>query len=123
MPIIFDIDRERKQIHALADGLITYADVEAHLSEEHGVAGLKFSELIDARHAVPQLTLGDVRQIIGLLRGLNLSFRFGPTAILVQGPFALLLDIIGMLVVDFCDIRSFSDEKEARTWLGWEPQI
>jgi len=98
MPITFDIDRGRKQIYAVADRPITNADVEEHLSVEHGVGGLGFSELIDARRTVPKLTSGDVRQIVGLLRGLRLNAHLGPTAVLVPSDYAFgLMSIVGML--------------------------
>jgi hypothetical protein len=122
MPIVFDIDRERNRIQTVAEGPITYPDVEEHISGEHGVSGLQFTELIDARRAVPKLSSGDVRQIAGLLRGLRLDFRLGPTAVLVPSDYAFgLLSMLAMFVADVCDVRPFRDEKEARMWLGWEP--
>jgi hypothetical protein len=123
MPITFDVDHERKRIHAVADGPITYAEVEEHISGENGVGGLDCSELVDARRTVPRLTSGDIRQIVGLLRGLSLNARLGPTAILVPTDYAFgLISMMGMLVDDVCDVRPFYAEKEALAWLGWEPQ-
>jgi hypothetical protein len=126
MPITFDIDRERKQIRTVADGPITYPDVEEHLSEERGVGGLNFRELVDARRAVLKLTAGDVRQIVGLLRGVSCSLNanFGPTAVLVRTDYVFgLMSMPEMLVGDVCEIKPFRDEKEASMWLGWEPEV
>ena len=123
MPIKLVIDPKRERIHTIAEGLITYADVENHLSEENGVGGLPYSELSDARRAVLRWSSGDVRQIVGLIRGLGMNFRHGPTAFLVATDYASgLIFMIGMLVDDICAIKPFRDEAEARAWLGWETQ-
>ena len=49
MPIILTVDHNNQQVHAVAIGQVSYADVEDHLMAERSFEGLAHSELVDAR--------------------------------------------------------------------------
>lgn len=122
MPIIIrNIDHDRNEIDAVAFGPIHYADVEKHLSEERTIRGLSYKEFIDARDADLSFAISpaEIRQIVALIRTLCQQSKFGPTAILVSTDFSFgIMRAMEMLLDDVAEIRSFRDEKLARSWLA-----
>lgn len=119
MPILSRIDHANAEIHSVAVGPITYADVESHLLRERHWQSLPYRELIDGRGAGPKLTPADVRRIVELLRKLSRESSLGRTAILVSTDYAYgLMHMLEMMVDDVCEIRVFRDEDEARAWLA-----
>jgi hypothetical protein len=122
MPIIIqDIDRERNEIEAVAFGPIDYAEIEKHLVEERNIGGLAYTEFIDARDAslVFAVSPAEIRQIVSLVRSLCQQSQFGATAVLVSTDFASgIMRAMEMLLEDVADLRSFRDEKLARSWLA-----
>jgi hypothetical protein len=122
MPIIIqDIDRERNEIEAVAFGPIDYAEIEKHLVEERNIGGLAYTEFIDARDAslVFAVSPAEIRQIVSLVRSLCQQSKFGATAVLVSTDFASgIMRAMEMLLEDVADLRSFRDEKLARSWLA-----
>jgi len=122
MPIIIqDIDRERNELEAVAFGPIDYAEIEKHLVEERNIGGLAYTEFIDARDAslVFAVSPAEIRQIVSLVRSLCQQSKFGATAVLVSTDFASgIMRAMEMLLEDVADLRSFRDEKLARSWLA-----
>jgi hypothetical protein len=122
MPIIIqDIDRERNELEAVAFGPIDYAEIEKHLVEERNIRGLAYTEFIDARDAslVFAVSPAEIRQIVSLVRSLCQQSKFGATAVLVSTDFASgIMRAMEMLLEDVADLRSFRDEKLARSWLA-----
>jgi len=122
MPIIIqDIDRERNEIEAVAFGPIDYAEIEKHLVEERNIGGLAYTEFVDARDAslVFAVSPAEIRQIVSLVRSLCQQSQFGATAVLVSTDFASgIMRAMEMLLEDVADLRSFRDEKLARSWLA-----
>jgi hypothetical protein len=51
VPVILNVDHERKEVDAVAIGPVLYADVEDHLLTERHFGGLPYKEFIDARCA------------------------------------------------------------------------
>src|SRR5271169_3115743 len=84
MPIILNVDHERKEVNCVAIGPISYADVDNHLSTERHFKGLAYKEFIDARGAGIAWTPDEIRQIVELLRSLAQESKLGPTAVLVS---------------------------------------
>jgi hypothetical protein len=124
MPIILNVDHERKEIDAVAVGPISYADVENHLSMEQHFGGLAYRELIDARGAGILLIPAEIRQIGALLRSLGQQSKLGPTAVLVSTDAAFgVMRMLQVLVEDVCEIMPFRDEQEARIWLSSHPVL
>lgn len=119
MPIILNVDHERKEVHAVAIGPISYSDVEDHLSTERHFGGLPYKEFVDARGAGISWTPAEIRQIVALLRSLGQQSKLGPTAVLVSNDAAFgVLRMLQTLVEDVCEVRPFRDEQEARIWLA-----
>jgi len=122
MPIIIqDIDRERNELEAVAFGPIDYAEIEKHLVEERNIGGLAYTEFIDARDAslVFAVSPAEIRHIVSLVRSLCQQSKFGATAVLVSTDFASgIMRAMEMLLEDVADLRSFRDEKLARSWLA-----
>jgi hypothetical protein len=119
MPIILNVDHERKEVHCVAVGPISFADVESHLASEKHFEGLAYKEFVDARGAGISFTPAEIRKIVDLLRGMARQSKLGPSAILVSGDLAYgILRMIEALVEDVCDIKPFRDEATARAWLA-----
>lgn len=122
MPILSKIDHTRREIRAVAVGPVTFADVDQHLMRERHWDGLAYREFIDGRGAGLQLTPGDVRRTVEILRRLSMETKLGRTAILVSSDYAYgLMRMLEMLVEDVCEIRVFRDEHMAEAWLN-EPE-
>ncbi|SRR5579883_2487801 len=122
MPILIQkIDREYKELDALAFGPIRYMEIEKHLIEERNIEGLSYKEFIDARDAglIFALNPSEIRQVVALVRNLCDQCKFGPTAILVVTDTAFgIMRAIEMLLDDVAEIRPFRDERLARSWLA-----
>jgi len=121
MPIILNIDHERKEAHAVATGPIHYADIETHLLAEGNFQGLPYRELFDARDATLMFSLSpsEIRSIVALVRTLSKESKLGPTAVIVADDFAFgIMHILEMLLEDVAEIKPFRDEQLARAWLA-----
>src|SRR5208282_5618342 len=110
MPIISKVDRERKEIHAVAVGPVTFADVEAHLLQQKNWGVLAYREFIDGRGAGPIFTPAEVRQIVELLRKMSEGSPLGRTAVLVSSDYAFgVMRMLEMLIDDVCQLKPFRD--------------
>lgn len=127
MPIVIrGIDREQKELDGVAFGPINYTDIEKHLLEERNIGGLAYKEFIDASDAdlVFALSPSEIRQTIALVRHLGQQVRFGPTAVLVSSDFAFgIMSAMEVLLEDVAEIRSFRQERLARSWLASRPPL
>ena len=119
---IVSIDDERRELFALADGVITLDAIRAHLDQERTAGALAYRELIDARGATPELSPADLRELIALLRGDALFARHGPTAVVVgtEDAFALVRTL-SLVLADVVTLRVFRDFAEAADWLAAMP--
>jgi hypothetical protein len=123
LPIVFTVDHNRREVHSIAIGPITYESIRSHLMQERHWGGLAYPELVDARGAGINITSSEVRQIVELLRTMGHQARMGPTAILVSSDLAFgLVRMVEMLVDDCCEVKPFRDEAEARAWLASKSQ-
>src|ERR1700681_1216270 len=73
MPITMTIDHERREVDAVATGLIRYADVEKHILAERNFGGMAYKEFFDVRDAklLFALSSAEIRQIVALVRDLS----------------------------------------------------
>ena len=123
MPIVFTVDHQRREVHSIAIGPVTFESVRSHLMQERQWQGLSYPELIDARGAGIEFTPPEVREVVDLLRRLGTESRLGPTAVLVSSDAAFgIISMLEMLVEDVCEIKPFRDESEARAWLASKSQ-
>jgi hypothetical protein len=119
VPIVFTVDHERREVHSIAIGPVTFESIRTHLMQEKHWRGLTYPELVDARGAGIDFTPSEVREVVELLRNLGAESRLGPTAVLVSSDAAYgIIRMLEMLVEDVCEIKPFRDESEARAWLA-----
>jgi len=112
------VDHQRRETYAVATGAITLADVRSHIEEERAAGGLAYPELIDARHATPDVTPAEVRDVVDQLRHMALDETLGPTAIVVASEVAFgMLRMLEILIEEVAVIRPFRDYDEAVRWL------
>lgn len=118
MGIRFTVDHATKIVVAVAEGPVRFGDIRTHLLEERSYQGLPYSEILDARNAIPEVTSNDVRAIVELLQELHRENKLGPTAIIVGSELAFgMARMLEILTDDICAIRPFWNFDEAATWL------
>ena len=114
----YSVDLKQRLVTAVAEGMVSAADVREHLSSEQRDSALTFRELIDARHAWIKLSPSEVRDIVELLRSFSLQHYLGPTAVFVSSPVAFgVIRMLEALVEDVCVVRPFHDFAQAESWV------
>jgi len=118
MPITATYDHQHRRVLATATGQISLEEIRSHLEEERQEPALGYTEVIDARGAVPDFPPADVRILVAWLRWLGERTRLGPTAVVVDSDFTFgMTRMIEMLVEDVTPIRPFRDKLDAELWL------
>jgi hypothetical protein len=118
MPITAIYDHPHRRVSARAEGRVTIEEIRDHLEEERQEPGLAYSELIDARRAVPDFSPADVRVLVALLRWLGERTRLGPTAVVVEDQFQFgMVRMVEILVEDVCEVKPFYNAIDAERWL------
>jgi hypothetical protein len=120
MPVRFRYDKDLRMLLTTAEGLVSFDDVAAHISEESRQRALGYRELIDATRAQTSLTAEELRQIVARVLATMRTNQFGPTALVTNDDtlygmasmFAILSDLQGGPHVGA--FRSFDD---ALSWL------
>ena len=119
MPITATYDHEHRRVVAAAVGRITLDDIRSHLEEERQEPALAYTEVIDARGAIPDFPPADVRVLVAWVRWLAERTRLGPTAVIVDSDFAFgMTRMIEVLVEDVALVKPFRDKLEAELWLN-----
>ena len=119
MPFRHAIDRATGRLRTVAEGLVTYADVRAHLDEEAADHALGLPELIDARSAELAASPAEIRDLVVVLRRLAADGPLGATAIVVATEYVYgMMRMLQLLVDDVCQIQPFFTVDEAERWLG-----
>lgn len=118
MPITATYDHQHRRVIATAVGRISLDEIRSHLEEERQEPALGFTEVIDARDAIPDFHPADVRILVAWLRWLAERTRLGPTAIVVDSDFAFgMARVIETLVEDVALVKPFRDKLDAELWL------
>ena len=118
MPITAIYDHEHRRVVATAVGRVTLDEIRSHLEEEREEPALAFTEVIDARGAIPDFQTADVRVLVAWLRWLAERTRLGPTAVIVDSDFAFgITRMIEVLVEDVALVKPFRDKLSAELWL------
>jgi hypothetical protein len=118
MPITATYDHQHRRVLATAVGQISLDEIRSHLEEERQEPALGYTEVIDARGAVPDFPPADVRILVAWLRWLGERTRLGPTAVVVDSDFTFgMTRMIEMLVEDVTPIKPFRDKLDAELWL------
>ena len=118
MGITATFDHQHRRVSARAEGRITLDEIREHLEEERQEPALGYSELIDARGAIPDFPPADVRVLVAWLRWLGERTRLGPTAVVVDSDLAFgIARMVEMLVDDVCQVKPFRNKLDAELWL------
>ena len=121
MSITSTTDHSRQHIQSVAAGPVGYADIAEHLAREKQADSLSYRELVDGRDAVATFTPDETRSIVERLRKLGQEVPIGRKAVIAPHGIAFALTrMIEMLSEDFCEVRAFLDENDARIWLERE---
>jgi hypothetical protein len=122
MPIQFTYDPELKILLTVAEGVVSFAEIQKHLDDETAARALGYPELFDATAASTSLTPGEVNQIVGRLQ-IMCNVPFGPTAfVTVNDTFFGMARMIAIL----CELRGgpkvavFRTRDESLAWLALE---
>lgn len=119
MPITATYDHQHHRVLAEATGRVSLDEIRSHLEEERQEPALAYSELVDARGAIPDFPPMDVRVLVAWLRWLGERTRLGPTAIIVDSDFAYgMARMIETLVEDVALIKPFRNKLDAELWLN-----
>ena len=119
MPITFTVDHAGLAILAIAAGTVTFADISDHLLQQEHSRILHYQEFVDGRDAIAMFTPAEAHGVVELLRNLSAKTAVGRKAILVAAGGAFgLTRMIEMLSEEFCEVRPFEVEAEARAWLA-----
>lgn len=120
MPIRFIYDPYVRILFSTAEGIVSFSDIDIHLTEEHRELALAHRELVDASAATTNLTSAEVRIVVERLRGLMQKGPFGPTALVTSDD--TLFGMANMLAI-ISDLRGgpsvgvFRTFDEALDWL------
>src|SRR5262245_30209861 len=81
MPIHYAVDHETGRLLTVAEGVVTYDDINSHLDAETRSRDVARPELVDARLATTTITSDQVRQLSYRAARMLQSGAVGPTAI------------------------------------------
>jgi hypothetical protein len=101
--ITYVLDRGRRRMRARAEGLVTYAEVVAHLDAGERGAAAGYDELFDATGATTDLTADQVRALALRARALRQKGPLGAVAVVATNElafglarmYALLCETVG----------------------------
>lgn len=118
MPLITEVDHERREVRTIGVGPVTYADVKAHVFQEHRERGISYPELMDLSGSGIKFDPAETRKIVELLRDLSREEPMGRTAVIVSSDSVLgIANSMATLLEGICEVRVFRGEEEARNWL------
>jgi hypothetical protein len=88
------------------------------MSLESHFRGLYYPEFFDSRGGQLSLTPTEINEMAGVIRSLGKRSKLGRTAVLVADDATFgVVRMLEMSFEDFCEVRPFRDEQEARVWL------
>jgi hypothetical protein len=114
MPISHAIDRTLGRMHTLAEGLVTFDELNTHLDIEALERGLELPELFDARGAITNVTADQVRRLVARAHATSQTRALGPTAVVTDNDhfygmarmYAILCEHVGAPVEVFRDVEA-----------------
>jgi hypothetical protein len=117
LTISHSIDRVRRRMHTVAEGLVTFEEVNTHLDIEEVERGLELPELFDARGATTNITAEQVRRLVARAHATAQTRPLGPTAIVTDNDhffgmarmYAILCEHLAAPVEVFRDVTDAVD--------------
>lgn len=125
MPIRFRIDHTRRRLYTRAEGLVTFADMRAHVNAELSAEEATFGELIDCSNAATNVTGAEIRQLAAERKKVDeRQRRPGPVAVVATNDlFYGMLRMYDALTERIRPIRIFRSVREAERWLESDPWL
>ena len=119
MPVTYEIDVRHRVVRARAAGVVTYAELVQHLSEEECDDALGLAEVMDARGATTDLTSAQVRSLVTLTEALARKARFGALALVTDNDVAFGMARMYQILTDVLpvEIGVFRELGDALAWL------
>jgi hypothetical protein len=119
VPITFTVDHARREVHAVASGRVTFAEIEEYLLEQRDAGVVTYRELFDGRAGEVEFAAADTPRIVDLMRKLTKEGPVGAKAVVAANGYTYgIARMIEMLAEEFCEMKIFRDEDEARNWLA-----
>jgi hypothetical protein len=119
MPITFAVDHARGLVVVIVNGVVTREIVDRYFENQQKLGGLNYPRIVECRDIQPQITSPEWQSITTRLRGVTQGLRVGPAAVIVDNEqTCALVDMIAILVSDFCELQPFVDRDSAEEWLG-----
>jgi len=119
MPITFTVDHARREVQTVASGLVTFAEIEGHVLKQRDAGVLSYRELFDGRAGQVEFAAADTPRIVELMRKVTKEGVIGAKAVVAPAGYTYgVARMIEMLAEEFCEIKIFRDEDEARAWLA-----
>lgn len=120
MAITYSIDPHTGRMLTHVDGAVTFHDINGHLDVEQRNRDLHRAELIDARGAVSEVTVDQVRRLVQRATEMLRVVEVGPTAIVTSNDVAFGMARMYALLAERAgiDAEVFRDIASATTWLS-----
>jgi hypothetical protein len=121
VPIRFEFDRQLNILFTVAEGLISFEEIQRHLDREGMAQYLGKPEIFDATAASTNLTTREVREIVGRLRTMMGEQPLGPTAIVTEDRVFYGMGRMLSIVSEFeggPEIGVFQTLREGLDWLA-----
>ena len=119
MPISYHIDETRRRLYTRAEGLVTFAEMRAHVNTELSAEAATYGELIDCSTAKTNVTGVDIRQLALERKRVDTHQRRpGPVAVVATDDVLFgMLRMYDALTESIRPIQVFRDVKLAERWL------
>jgi hypothetical protein len=119
VPITFTVDHARREVHTVASGRVTFGEIEGHVLKQRDAGVVAYRELFDGRAGEVEFAAADTPRIVELMRKLTNEGPIGAKAVVAPDGYTYgVARMIEMLAEEFCEIKIFRDEDEARNWLA-----
>lgn len=103
----------------MASGHASLADIEGHLLKLRDAGVLSYRELFDGRAGEVEFVAADTPRVVELMRKVTKEGPIGPKAVVAPDGYVFGVSrMIEMLAAEFCEIKIFRNEDEARVWLA-----
>jgi hypothetical protein len=118
MPLITGVDHDHHVVGVVALGQVSLSDVREQLLHEKREHGLAYPKLVDLRGAGIPSAPADFQQITEMLRDLSREEPIGPCAVVVSSDADLnSMRALEAMAREFCELKVFRGDGEARAWL------
>lgn len=119
MPLRLQIDETRRRLYTRAQGLVTYADLRAHVHTELSPAAATYGEIFDCSGATTNITADEIRQLARERQQVDdQQRRPGPVAIVAtDNAFYGMFRMFDVMTERLRPLQVFRDVGEAVKWL------